>query len=648
MFTRQAHNRAGELTGRARGHPESGQDRKPRPELNPVWQSLAIRADGLLPRVTIGQADDPSEREADRVAEQVSGTRTRQATGHAPSIAPPGPRHPGPAESPGKEREETGERSRGLAGTGARSPDAAPPIVHEMLRSPGQPLDPATRSYFELRFGRSFAGVRLHTGEQAKAAARTVEARAFTVDEHIAFASGEAAPHLESGRRLLAHELTHVAQQALPGGGRGGLLQRKSTDEEKACLEPPAVDVATVDRPSSECIIERRGAAIWTARLWDFERDEKSLTSCQAAALDLLVSDVDSVAAANPEIIGWSVTSIAGHASPEGEEDYNEGLALGRAESVFMALEEATIGSPLFRGLSPPVSGGEACSEDVPRASYPHYRAVDVVIEFLGESPAPLPTPKARPAEESDPRASEDLATAGVSHELGDPQAPTAEELAVGLPATELAFLQGLDEDRRAVMSWLRLYGDEIQMQEILRGVDRRAIAGAIAWEALVNVRSSARLTRGSGGPGKVHVQTSHGPDTRSAAPAEVEERGLIAEATYEERLRLLGTPTGAIDYIGAIMQAMAQDAEMSGFDIWRDPAVLTWGYHSKYVDTFRERMEEKVRAGETTFDTSHSDMAVWTVGNLHYLELCVGQPTARNTAPVRPSLEPLPGGPTP
>src|SRR5690606_28851948 len=103
------------------------------------------------------------------------------------------------------------------------------------------------------------------------------------------------------------------------------------------------------------------------------------------------------------------------------------------------------------------------------------------------------------------------------------------------------------------------------------------------------------------------------GPDMRSAAPAEVEERGLIPAQTYEERLRLLQTPTGAIDYIGAIMQAMAQDAEAEGFDIWRDPAVLTWGYHSKYVDTFRERMEEKVREGETTFDPSPSAMAVWT-----------------------------------
>ena len=87
----------------------------------------------------------------------------------------------------------------------------------------GQPLDSATRAWFEVRFGRDFSGVRVQTGAAADRAARAVAAQAFTVGESIAFADGAYDPHSPHGRRVLAHELSHVAQnQAMRDGGRRG------------------------------------------------------------------------------------------------------------------------------------------------------------------------------------------------------------------------------------------------------------------------------------------------------------------------------------------------------------------------------------------------------------------------------------------
>lgn len=97
--------------------------------------------------------------------------------------------------------------------TGAES-STAPPIVHEMLRSPGQPLDANTRASMESRFGHDFGSVRVHDDAQAVESAQAVDAQAYTVGRDIVFASGKYAPRTAKGRRLLAHELTHVVQQS--------------------------------------------------------------------------------------------------------------------------------------------------------------------------------------------------------------------------------------------------------------------------------------------------------------------------------------------------------------------------------------------------------------------------------------------------
>ena len=85
--------------------------------------------------------------------------------------------------------------------------------VSQMLsQSPGQPLDAETRRWMEARFQADFSAVRVHTGPQAAEAARGIGARAFTSEQDIVFSVGRYAPLTPTGKRLLAHELTHTLQ----------------------------------------------------------------------------------------------------------------------------------------------------------------------------------------------------------------------------------------------------------------------------------------------------------------------------------------------------------------------------------------------------------------------------------------------------
>jgi outer membrane protein OmpA-like peptidoglycan-associated protein len=88
-----------------------------------------------------------------------------------------------------------------------------PPIVHDVLRSPGRPLDAASRAFFEPRFGHDFGSVRVHADARAAESARSVNATAYTVGSDMVFGAGGYPGQSEAGRELLAHELTHVVQQ---------------------------------------------------------------------------------------------------------------------------------------------------------------------------------------------------------------------------------------------------------------------------------------------------------------------------------------------------------------------------------------------------------------------------------------------------
>lgn len=110
------------------------------------------------------------------------------------------------------DEEETIHRKESGNQTAGASRDA-PTIVREVLHSPSQPLDAATRTFMESRFGYDFSGVRVHADAKAAESARAVNALAYTMGGSIVFDAGQYEPRTIAGKHLLAHELTHVIQQ---------------------------------------------------------------------------------------------------------------------------------------------------------------------------------------------------------------------------------------------------------------------------------------------------------------------------------------------------------------------------------------------------------------------------------------------------
>ena len=114
--------------------------------------------------------------------------------------------------------------------------DATPALASHVniMRGGGTPLDSATRAFMEPRLGHDFSSVRIHTNEAANESAKALGARAYTMGSDIAFRNGAWDSGSLAGRRLLAHELTHVMQQSAGRASDAGppRIQRAITDLE--------------------------------------------------------------------------------------------------------------------------------------------------------------------------------------------------------------------------------------------------------------------------------------------------------------------------------------------------------------------------------------------------------------------------------
>ena len=121
-----------------------------------------------------------------------------------------------------------------------------PQVVHDVLRSTGEPLDRETRVFFEGHFGHDFSRVRVHTDARANRSADAVNALAYTAGRNVVFGPGQYAPGTEEGNRLLAHELTHVVQQERMGpqsgrpaiDGGGGHLEQQAQQSARILRDP--------------------------------------------------------------------------------------------------------------------------------------------------------------------------------------------------------------------------------------------------------------------------------------------------------------------------------------------------------------------------------------------------------------------------
>lgn len=107
----------------------------------------------------------------------------------------------------------------------------APPSVDRVLSSPGRPLESSLRNDMEKHFDRDFSQVRIHSGIAAEQSAREVNANAYTAGNNIVFGAGQFAPETHGGRRLIAHEMTHVVQQQSTGNVLQGKLKVGPVDD---------------------------------------------------------------------------------------------------------------------------------------------------------------------------------------------------------------------------------------------------------------------------------------------------------------------------------------------------------------------------------------------------------------------------------
>jgi hypothetical protein len=185
----------------------------------------------LQPKLSVGASNSAAEREADRVADQVTA-----APLHAPVT---------PAISHLQRRTQGDE-------AGA---DQVPESVERTLAGMGTPLASPVRRDMERRFGADFSAVRVHVDGGAAQSAREVNAHAYTVGRDIVFANGHYKPETPGGRRLLAHELTHVVQQGQAPGG-AATLQR----EEGAAASEPVVEDDSFSGRATREVIQRVAA----------------------------------------------------------------------------------------------------------------------------------------------------------------------------------------------------------------------------------------------------------------------------------------------------------------------------------------------------------------------------------------------------
>ncbi|OPY91218.1 MAG: OmpA family protein [Syntrophus sp. PtaU1.Bin208] len=391
-----------------------------------------LRGPEVQTKLVISTPDDAYEREADQVAEAVlrmpDGAASSGPTGRGDDAVRAKPS--GKAELPaGEISGEEEEKLVSLKMEEGREVPLSGKLSDRLkfLEGGGIPLGERERAFFEPRFGADFSQVRLHTDRQAAETAGMVNAHAFTYGNNVVFGTGRYDPVTESGKRLLAHELTHVVQQGEsccasgqsvevasrnpvevhPCGCDGGqaALQRsvvptggsetQPSEEGELPVREPAgpmaqTSVATIPSPETcpppegmRCLEATSSPGAVTNTLI-FPSGSSTLNTAQEREID--------AAAASWHASGGSVTvRIDGYASPEGNCEYNWDLSCRRAEAVAAELESPSDHSAGVPDSSVSVfAHGE--SDDAGPALAPNRRATISI-----PSAPPTPTPPAPP-----------------------------------------------------------------------------------------------------------------------------------------------------------------------------------------------------------------------------------------------------------
>ena len=244
----------------------------------------------VQPKLAVNQPGDRYEQEADRVATQVMRMP-------APALQRCGAACGCPACRAAREgATDEAVLWRKTQPAGPTQLPAVPSAVDGVLRKSGRPLDAGAAAFMGARFGLDFSHVRVHTDATDGAAAQAIAARAFTVNNHLAFAPGEYQPHTRAGRQLLAHELAHVVQQ---GQGRAASVQRFTKDQCTAstCSPAESCDTVQADFERAEGYLDKAITAMSASPLttkttqavrWFFHRDGDTSTQTILNGLNLI------------------------------------------------------------------------------------------------------------------------------------------------------------------------------------------------------------------------------------------------------------------------------------------------------------------------------------------------------------------------
>ncbi len=207
----------------------------------------------IQPSLTVNEAGDAYEQEADQTAETVM--QMPSTLSSAASPPPPGKGHPLAISR--------------LSTDGSHGAFQAPAHVEaqiSQMQGGGEALPDAEREFFETRMGYDFSAVRVHTSDNAIQASRDIQARAFTVGNHIAFNQGAYQPGSYAGRRLMAHELTHVAQQT-------GVRRSVEDDpNQNAGFSSPSLAMRSLLRSVAPSVLAVQRSVATSGGVWDTDQ----------------------------------------------------------------------------------------------------------------------------------------------------------------------------------------------------------------------------------------------------------------------------------------------------------------------------------------------------------------------------------------
>ncbi|MFS0518431.1 DUF4157 domain-containing protein [Nostoc sp. UIC 10607] len=236
---------------------------------------------GIQTKLKISEPGDRYEQEADRIADEVM------------RIPEPSVQRQTEPEEEDEEMIQRKAMGNPVAPFNTKQESLkVPPIVHEVLNSPGQPLDSGTCTFMESHFGQDFSQVRVHTDTKAAESARAVKALAYTVQQDIVFGVGQYAPESSLGKKLIAHELTHIVQQQRARFDSN----RISRVPEKSYIEDGSYSYSThcgwIDWGHANPGLARNLIAIVREASQRMARKESTLTTQQAAQASALTKQV--------------------------------------------------------------------------------------------------------------------------------------------------------------------------------------------------------------------------------------------------------------------------------------------------------------------------------------------------------------------